>query len=111
MKGETVVVLRREQTGTDAFNEPVYEWTETAVEDVLTSPGPRSDLDDSNRPDGVLVAWTCHFPKAFTGSLRGAQIKVRADVPRAVIGDPQPYMDANTPGRWNRPVELEGADG
>lgn len=111
MRGETVIVQRREQTGTDAFNEPIYGWTETAVEDVLTSPGSRSDLNDSNRPDGVLVAWTLHMPKSFTGSLRGCLVKVRDDEPRAVIGDPQPYMNINTPGRWNRPVELEGSDG
>ena len=111
LTGEAVVVLRREQTGTDDFNEPIYEWTETPVEDVLTSPGPREDLPEATRPDGVQVAWTCHFPRDFTGSLRGARVKVRNDEPRNVVGDPQPYLDHLTPGRWNRPVELEGTDG
>lgn len=111
LTGETVIVSRRVEAGLDRFKEPVYQFVPTPVEDVLVAPGPRNDLPDGNRPDGVMVAWTCHFPKTFTGSLRGAMVKVRDDELRKVIGDPQPYTDANTPGRWNRPVELEGTDG
>lgn len=112
MRGETVIVRRTTEGGTDPGGNPTPgEPVEEAVENVLTSPGPRNDIDDSQRPEGVTVAWTCHFPKLFTGSLRGAEVKVRDDEFRRVVGDPQPYMSSLTPGPWNRPVELEGAEG
>lgn len=111
IRGEKVTVVAREVVGRDELNEPVYELVESVVENVVVAPGPREDLAEGSRPDGVRVSWTVHFPKTFTGSLRGASVKVRADVARKVIGDPQPYTDANTPGPWNRPVELEGVDG
>lgn len=111
IKGETVVVYRREQTGVDPGNNPIYDWAETTVEDVLVAPGPRADVDDSNRPDGVEVSWNLHFPKTWTDSLRGAEVSVRGGPRSPVVGDPQGYTVPNTPGRWNRPVELERVDG
>ncbi len=111
IRGEEVVLITREVVGRDELNDPIYAPVESVVENVVVAPGPRDDLADGNRPEGVRVSWTCHFPKTFTGSLRGASVKVRADKARKVIGDPQPYTDANTPGPWNRPVELEGVDG
>lgn len=111
MRGEKVLVRRRTETGQDPGGNPITVDTEEEVKNVLTAPGSRSDIGDDQRPEGVLIAWTCHFPAAFTGSLRGAEVKVRDDEFRKVIGDPQPYMSALTPGPWNRPVELEGAEG
>ena len=111
IRGETVTVITRGVIGRDPLNNPIYGDTETSVEDVLVAPGPRTDVIESNRPDGVEVQWTLHLPKTFVGSLRGASIKVRGGDPLAVIGDPQPFTDANTPGRCNRPVEVQRADG
>lgn len=110
MRGETVVVVRRERTGTGPGNTPIYGDVETTVHDVLVAPGPRQDVVESNRPDGVEVAFNLHFPKTFSGSLRGAQVVVRGE-PFDVIGDPRPYTLANTPTRWWMPVEVERVDG
>ncbi|GAA4774613.1 hypothetical protein GCM10023351_18770 [Microbacterium gilvum] len=111
MIGETVVVVREVVTGTDAHNEPITEAVEESVDDVLIAPGPRADIPDAFRPVGTVVAWNLHFPKTFTGSLRGAKVSVRGGAPCDVIGDPQPFTLANTPTRWHMPVELERADG
>ncbi|MGO1319928.1 MAG: hypothetical protein ACTII7_07775 [Galactobacter sp.] len=107
IKGETVTVLTRERTGTLPGNTPEYTDVETTVDNVLVAPGALSDVTGSIRPDGVKVAWELHFPKTFTGSLRGARVKVRGGPAVPVVGDPHPYTDANTPGAWNRPVRLE----
>ncbi|MCC2031827.1 hypothetical protein [Microbacterium allomyrinae] len=110
MEGETVVVRRRTQTGTNRHNQPIYDWQPEDVDNVLVAPGPRADLGEDRRPDGTTIAWTLYFPKTFTGSLRGAQISVRGEPPAPVIGDPKPYPD-DTPTEWNMPVELERTDG
>lgn len=115
MRGTTVTVLRpgeptRDRFGNDVPGKPVEE----PVEGVLVAPGPTSEMEAS-RPEGVSVAYTLHFPKTYTASLEGCSVALpepwaNEDGYR-VIGDPRPYMDANTPGRWNRPVEVEAAHG
>lgn len=109
--GEDVVVIRRERVGTLPGNTPEYLYVSTLVEDVLIDPRPGAEVTDSVRPDGTRAEYVLHFPKAFVGSLRGATVKVRGGDPMAVEGDPQAYTDANTPGRWNRPVSVYRVDG
>ena len=104
--GETVVVERRQETGRDPGNSPIYDWVPETVEDVLVAPGPRDDVTDSTRPDGVEVKFTLHFPKGYPETLRGARVSVRGREPMAVIGDPTHYTEANTPGRWSMPCEV-----
>jgi hypothetical protein len=61
----------------------------------------------------VTVAYALHFPKSFVGSLEGCEVVLPepwAGTYR-VIGNPGHYMDANTPTRWNLPVEVEVAHG
>lgn len=120
MKGISVTVLRPSVATVDRFgNEVPGEPTRETVADVLIEPGATSDLEAS-RPEGVVVAYTLHFPKTFTASLEGCMVEltegwhngsyIRGGTYR-VIGAPSPYMTANTPTRWNMPVEVETAHG
>lgn len=112
IRGETVVVERREEIGRDPGNNPIYsDWEAETVANVLVAPGPRGDVVDSNRPDGKRVRWTLHFPKSYPASLAGARVSVRGQVARPVVGDPQHFTEANTPGPWSMPVELEDVEG
>ena len=113
MRSTTVTVLRPNVAGTDRFGEPVAGVpTEELVENVLVAPGATTDLD-ATRPDGVTVALTLHFPKTWTGDLRGCEVVLPApwDGAYRVIGEPKPYMDANTPTAWHMPVEVEAVHG
>jgi hypothetical protein len=103
--GETVVVQSREAKSTDSFGKPTYTFCETEVLHVLVSPGSRSDLADPSRPDGHLVRYTLHFPKSFVDSLENCRIKVRGSWYQ-VIGLPDHYDHALTPGAWSMPVEV-----
>jgi len=112
MIGETVVVIRRVEAGRDPANEPIYETTRTPVDDVLVAPGPRTDIRDGIRPDGVDIVYSLHFPKTFSEDLRGCFIEVRDEsTPYRVRGSPRPYTPENTPTRWHLPVEVERSDG
>lgn len=94
----------------DALGEPIErDSVDTAIEGVVVCPGATSDLDAS-RPDGVEVAYTLCFPKSFTAPLKGCRVNVRGTEYR-VIGDPQRYDPANTPGDWNLTVEVGRTDG
>lgn len=96
--------------GYDPVGDEIWGTDERDVENVLVAPGPRADLTDAERPDGVRIVFNLHFPKTFEGSLRGGEIRVRGQW-YAVIGDPQPYTPENTPGQWNMPVEVEKVKG
>jgi len=109
--GESVVVHRDIQTGEDAHGEPIVETVTEDVENVLVAPGPRADIPDVFRPEGVTVAFNLHFPKPYDTDLSGARISVRGQEPLDVIGSPEPYTLANTPTLWWMPVEVSRADG
>lgn len=110
IRGETVKVITREKQGENEFREEVFEEKTQTVTNVLVSPGAREDLPYSEHPSGVIVAYTLHFPKTFTGCLRGALVEVRGELFK-VIGDPKPYTLANCPTRWHMPVSVESAHG
>lgn len=109
IRGEAVTVVRPRETR-DHLGEPVAsEPSREEVGNVVVAPGPTSDLDAS-RPEGVKVAYTLCFPKSYGGSIKGCSVEVRGKA-FAVIGDPQRYTEANTPGDWNMTAEVEAVDG
>ncbi|BBH49873.1 hypothetical protein Pcatena_04600 [Parolsenella catena] len=105
---EVVTVVRptveRDDLGEPTLGEPTRE----AVRCVVC-PGTTSDMD-APRPEGVTVAYTLHFPKTYSGSLRGCSVEVRGET-YDVVGDPRRTTDAATPGPWNLAVEVTRADG
>lgn len=113
ISGVTVTVVRPNIDGTDRFNAPVFGTpTVETVDNVLVAPGPTADLD-AGRPEGVTVAYTLHFPKGYESSLEGCSVMLPSPWGGTyrVIGNPRPYMDANTPTPWHMPVEVEDAHG
>ena len=96
IQGEAVTVIRTGRV-LDELGEPTYG--EDAREDL-----------DASRPEGVTVAYTLCFPKTYAGELKGCAVEVRGERFR-VVGDPQRYTEANTPGTWNLTVEVTRTDG
>lgn len=106
---EAVTVVRRVRAGSDAFGGPVWAEEAEEVAGVLFAPTSASDLDAS-RPEGSRARATFHFPRGYAGRLKGCSV-VRAGRAWRVVGDPQPYMDANTPGAFCLSAECEAVDG
>lgn len=102
----SVEVVRPGEPVVDDFgNEVPGASTAETVDNVVPCRGATEDLA-AERPDGAIVDMTFHFPKTYTASLKGCSVRYMGMEFR-IIGDPQPYLDANTPGDWNRPVECE----
>ena len=113
IRGTSVTVITPNYDGTDRFGEPIAATpTRATVDNVLVSPGATDDLEAA-REDGVTVALTLHFPKSFTGDLRGCEVELSGQFAGTyrVIGEPKPYMDENTPTAWHMPVEVEACHG
>lgn len=62
MRGETVIVLRRVQTGVDEGNNPVYENVQESVGNVLVGSPNGENATDSTRPDGIQIDANLYFP-------------------------------------------------
>ena len=108
---EPVQVMARQKTGVDGMGAPSYSWApEGDPVAVLVAPGTTSDVAGSIRPDGVEVIYTLHWPKGDSRSLRGKRVEVRGEL-LTVVGDPRPFTPGNTPGDFNRPVQVKAVDG
>lgn len=109
MRGETVIVKTREKVGVDDFNNPVFDYVDARVDDVLVAIGSQGDVIDSNRPDGVSVKYTLYFPKTFENDiLERSEVEVRGECLR-VIGMPDRWN--NCPTRWNMVCEVGVTNG
>lgn len=106
--GIEAIVERDVVVGQDRFGEPVYGTPEReVVGPVLIDPG-TSQRMEAARPDGVEIAFTIHFPKTFSGDLRGARIILPQPYAGVyeVDGDPYPYMEQNCPDDWYMEVQV-----
>ena len=115
ISGEPVTVLSPVGAGEDEYGQPVREWLEAQVDDVLVCGPSTEDIGsglrtDSGRPDGDAVSLTLHFPKAFAASLRGCRVALRGKT-FDVLGDPVALTDANVPGMWDRAVPVRLVEG
>lgn len=114
IKGVTVTVYRPTYSqDADRFGNRVQNGlTAETVDNVLVSPGGTDDLEAA-RPEGVSVDYTLHFPKGYAAPLEGCSVELPSPwgCTCRVVGDPRPYIDANTPTAWHLPVEVEVAHG
>ena len=53
---------------------------------------------------------TFHFPRGYGRGLRGCRVE-HGGAEYRVVGDPKPYMEGNTPGRWSLAAECEACHG
>jgi hypothetical protein len=116
MRGVDVSVRSPVSGQKDALGNPTVTWDKPrTVSNVLVSAGSASDSKDTNRPDGVIVTYTCVWPKSDSSSLRGCQVQVPGDSAwYSVIGDPKATPDGQMARRFrdrNRVVEVTRDDG
>ena len=114
IKGETVSVAARLRNARDSFGNAVEAWEKPVdVAGVVVAPG-KCDALDATRPEGVRVDLTLHFPKSWSGNLRGAKVTLTGKYAGTynVVGDPKPYGDyLGRRFKRNMPVEVVLVDG
>lgn len=110
ISGETVTVATPTHM-TDADGFPFVEWATVEVADVLIHPSRTNDVGEVGAPAEDEARMTAHFPKGFAASLRGCTVTRADGSVWRVSGDPQPYAEVLTPGRWNRTVEVSRVQG
>ncbi|NMM96290.1 phage protein [Bifidobacterium sp. DSM 109960] len=112
IRGMTVTIIGRTQSGLDPGGDPIWTETEERVDGVLIQDGTQANGTASTSPEGISVDRTIHMPRSWPyHSLRGSRIRLPDGVEYTVIGDPLPYDGGLAPTRWNLTVQLHDERG
>lgn len=103
-------MIGREQTGSDPFGVPIYEETETPVENVLIAPTTSDDIIDDTDLDGRRAAYTLAIPKGDTHEWANQKVKFFGETWQ-VFGTPLKGIESNIPLDWNKKVTVEKYEG
>lgn len=108
MRGITVTLLKRTQTGTDAFNRPTYTETEVQIDNVLVSPVQTGGDEVLSTLDltGRKAVYTLAIPKGDSNEWEGNRVRFFGETWQ-VIGIPTQGIDALIPLDWNMKVQVE----
>lgn len=105
MKGTTVQLVVKTQTGTDEFGAPVYEETLETVSDVLIGQPSTNDLADSIDLDGKRIDYVLGIPKGDTHNWVDTEI-IFLGQRFKTVGYPQTGIQENIPLRWGQNVKV-----
>ena len=112
IRGTTVTIIGRTQSGIDPGGDPIWSETEERVDDVLVQDGTQANSTASTSPEGISVDRTIHMPRKWIfHSLRGCRVRLPDGIEYSVVGDPIPYDGGLTPTRWNLTVDLHDERG
>ena len=106
IKGITVTLIDRRQTGTDEFNRPVYEDAEITVDNVLVGEPSSEDVASELNLSGKRLAYTLAIPKGDTNDWTNRAVTFWGMKFRT-IGEPTQGIDEMIPLDWNRKVKVE----
>ena len=107
MRGITVTLYDRTQTGTDALNKPIYSETPVTVDNVLVAPSASLEVLEQTNLDGRRGEYVMAIPKGDTHEWTSGK-KVRffgADW--RIIEMPQEGIEWLIPLSWNKKVQVE----
>ena len=106
IKGITVTLINKVQTGTDDFNKPIYKDKEIKVENVLVAPATTDDIPSHLDLTGKKAIYTLGVPKGNTDQWEDVEVKFFNQRWRT-FGIPLEGMEHLLPLDWNKKVMVE----
>lgn len=105
MKGITVTLWERTQTGTDAFNDPVFALTSTTVDNVLVGQPTTEEITSSTDLYGKKIEYMLGIPKGDTHDWIDTAVEFFGRTYRT-FGDVIEGIEANVPTPWHKKVRV-----
>lgn len=106
IKGETVILKEKTQSGFDPFGKPIYIETDVEVNNVVVgSPTFEAAVSELNLT-GKRLAFILGIPKGDTHNWKDVIVSIRGELFRS-YGFPMTQTEANVPGKWNTQVKVE----
>lgn len=106
MKGMTVQLVVKTETGTDPFGAPIYTEELVDVNDVLVGQPSSEDVLSTLELTGKRIAYTLGIPKGDTHVWENTDVIIWGERFRT-IGFPQTGIQENIPLRWGSNVKVE----
>lgn len=110
MRGITVTLYERVQSGTDAFNAPVYTETPVQVENVLVGQPETDDITASIELYGKQIRYMLGIPKGDTHDWKDKKVEWTDSYGTHTVmtfGFPITGIEANVPTPWHMKVRCE----
>ena len=106
IKGITVTLINKAETGKDPFGKPIYGDVEVLVDNVLVSPTSSDDVVNQLNLTGKKAVYTLAIPKGDTHIWEDQEVRFFNDRWR-VFGIPLQGIDHLIPLDWNKKVMVE----
>lgn len=110
LKGITITLYEKTQTGADPFGNPVYTEDAVPVDNVLVSPASEQEIADTLNLTGRKAIYTLAIPKGDTHDWTNVRVSFFGDTFRT-IGMPVQGIDDMIPMEWNKKVRCEVING
>ena len=106
IKGITVTLYAKTQTGTDELGEPVYTETPVSVSNVLVTPTNNDAIVTDLQLYGKRSVYELCIPKGDAHDWRDVRVSFFGKNFRTFATDVE-WIGANTPTKWNKKVKVE----
>ena len=106
MRGITITLYNKVQTGVDAFNRPVYEDVATTVDNVLIGEPTTEDVINELNLTGKHLAYTLAIPKGDAHEWNDRKVEFFGEVFHT-YGEPTQGIEHLIPLSWNKKVKVE----
>lgn len=100
IKGITVTLYERKETGRDPFDRPIYDEVATEVDNVLVEPASTTEILDTLNLTGKKAVYNIAIPKGDAHEWSGNKVEFFGETWR-VIALPQQGIPENIPLDWN----------
>lgn len=109
MRGITVTLVEKTQTGVDDLNRPIYEDSYIDVDNVLVGEPTSDEIVNTMSLYGKQVKYTLAIPKGDTNEWTDTEVILPSpfDGKYKTIGYPTAGIEENIPLSWNKKVKLE----
>ena len=109
IKGVTITLINKIETGKDPFGEPIFEDVEIEVDNVLISPTTSDDVVNLLTLTGKKAVYTLAIPKGDTNDWEDAEVRFFGEKWRT-FGIPLQGIEHLIPLDWNKKVTVERYD-
>lgn len=105
MKGVTIELYNRVQSGVDDFNRPIYRETVEQIDNVLIGEPSTQEVVDELNLSGKTLAYTLAIPKGDAHEWENKRVGFFGEI-FEVIGKPTQGIDHLIPLSWNKKVKV-----
>lgn len=106
IKGITITLIDKIQSGKDPFGNPIYSEVEKRIDNVLVAPTSADDITNNLELEGKKAVYTLAIPKGDTNVWENKEVRFFNQRWR-VFGKTTQGIDHLIPLDWNKKVMVE----